>query len=319
MKAVVFDGALRLREVPAPARGENDVLIRIVRAGICNTDHEIIRGYVPGFSGTLGHEFVGVVEEATDPSLIGARTTAEINCACGACAYCRRGLGRHCPNRTVLGIANRDGVFAEYVSVPERNVVPIPDDIGDTTAVFIEPLAAACEILEQISVLPEHHVLIIGDGKLALLAAMVLQSTGCTLTIAGKHERKLALLNRYDIETLPAGGYAGRRFDVVVEACGKPDAFAEAVAATKPRGTLVLKSTYAEPLTFNPAPIVVDEISIVGSRCGQFADALRFIREHRPPLESLVTAVYPLTDAIAAFECSASSDSLKVILEMPPR
>lgn len=317
MKAVVLDGALEVREVARPARGEHEVLIRVVRAGICNTDHEIIRGYVPGFSGILGHEFVGVIEEARDASLIGTRATAEINCACGSCAFCRRGLGRHCPNRTVLGIVNRDGAFAEYVSVPESSVVPVPDDISDTRAVFIEPLAAACEILEQISVLSEHQVLVIGDGKLGLLCAMVLQSTGCALTIAGKHERKLALLNRYEIQTVPAGDFAGRRFDVVVEACGKPDAFAQAVAATKPRGTLVLKSTYAEPLTFNPAPIVVDEISVVGSRCGQFADALRFMREHSPPLESLVTAVYPLSDAIEAFERSAKADALKVILEMP--
>ncbi|MBD3242302.1 MAG: alcohol dehydrogenase catalytic domain-containing protein [Chitinivibrionales bacterium] len=318
MKAVVFDGALGLRDVPRPARGKGDVLIRVAKAGICNTDHEIVRGYMPGFTGILGHEFVGVVTEAADASLVGARVTAEINCACGTCAYCRRGLGRHCPHRTVLGIVNRDGAFAEYVSVPAPNVVAVPDDIDDTRAVFIEPLAAACEVLEQVSVLPEHEVLVIGDGKLALLVAMVLHSTGCRISIAGKHERKLALLNRYDVETLPAGGFGGRRFDIVVEACGNPDAFAEAVAATKPRGTLVLKSTYADPLTFNPAPIVVDEITVVGSRCGQFADAVRFMREHHPPLESLVTAVYPLSEAVAAFERSERSDSLKVILEVAP-
>jgi 2-desacetyl-2-hydroxyethyl bacteriochlorophyllide A dehydrogenase len=290
------------------------VLIRVLSAGICNTDLEIRKGYVPGFDGIPGHEFAGVVEESDDSSLRGARVTAEINAACGTCEYCRKGLGRHCPNRTVLGIINRAGAMAEYVCVPADTVVRVPDSLSDTQAVFIEPLAAACEILVQIAVNPGHEVLVIGDGKLGLLVSFVLQTTGCSLLLRGHHEEKLSIAADHGIATTTDVSY-NRRFDIVVEATGNPAAFADALALVKPRGTLVLKSTYASQVTCNLSKAVVDEITIVGSRCGRFSDALALLANHQLPLERLVTASYPLHEAVKAFAHAEKREALKVVLK----
>ena len=202
MKAIIFDGNLSLSNVNLPTPEQDDVLIKTSMAGICNTDIEIIKGYMPGFKGILGHEFIGHVEHSANPSLNGNRVTAEINCACGNCDFCKSGLGRHCLSKTVVGIDKRDGAFAEYISVPQQNVITIPDSIPDESAIFIEPLAAALEILEQVPVRPVNSVLLIGDGKLAQLIAIVLQSTGCSLTVMGKHEDKLQHLHKKGIRTV---------------------------------------------------------------------------------------------------------------------
>lgn len=314
MKAVTYDRKLSLSEVPKLRFYENETLIRVTHAGICNTDHEITAGYVPGFSGIIGHEFIGIVEESETSDLIGKRVTAEINCACGSCEYCRQGLGRHCPKRTVLGIIGRSGAMAEYVSVPVENVVTIPDEIPDERAVFIEPLAAALEILEQLPITPKHTVLLIGDGKLALLIAYVLASTGCRTTIVGKHPEKLAKVRHLDLEIQTLDRFTNGAYDIVVEAAGKPAAFDTALRNVKPRGTIVLKSTYAERITIDMAPVVVNEITLIGSRCGRFPAAIRFLEEHKPALENLISDRFPLSRAEEAFVRSAESKSLKVVL-----
>jgi len=316
MKAVFFDGALKLSDVERPERAGHEVLIRVSHAGICNTDHEIIRGYVPGFNGILGHEFLGHVEEADDRSLIGRRVTAEINISCGKCEFCKKGLGRHCINRSVLGIINKNGAMAEYVAIPQENVFEIPSSIPDTDAIFIEPLAAALEILDQVVIGKEHSVLLIGDGKLALLIARVMSTTGCSLTVVGKHPEKLGLLEDLGIKTVPAGTFKQSPFDIVIEASGNPSAFALGLECVKPRGTFVLKSTYAGGFVFNPSAVVVNEITLMGSRCGRFEAAIKFLQMHKPGLETMISREFPIDDALEAFAYSARPDSLKVVLRI---
>ncbi len=316
MKALWFQDHLEVRDIPAPKRLKGDVLIRVTRAGICNTDLEITRGYVPGFRGVPGHEFIGIIEEADDTSLIGKRATAEINCSCGACDFCQSGLGRHCPHRTVIGIVNRQGAFAEYIAVPVSHVVLLPDSVPDTQAIFIEPLAAALEILSQVPIDPVSRVLLLGDGKLAQLIARVLCSTGCSPTVVGKHAGKLDLLRGLPLTPVLLSDFAVSPHDVVIEATGNSTALELGLACTRPRGTLVLKSTYAAPFSFNPSSIVVNEITLVGSRCGLFTNALEFLATNRPQLESLITASYPLHRGPQAFQRSSDSQVMKVILEM---
>lgn len=314
MNAVIFDGKLRIDKVPIPKRNRNEVLIKVTKAGICDTDHEIIKGYVPGFKGILGHEFIGNVEEANDISLIGKRCTAEINFSCGMCEYCQSGLGRHCYERTVLGIINQNGAFAEYVAVPEKNVVRIPEKISDNRAIFIEPLAAALEILEQIRIDKDAKVLLLGDGKLGLLIGYVLSSLGCDATIVGKHQQKLSFLDNYNIKTALLSDFHDGKFDIVIEATGNPSAFNKALCNVKPRGTVILKSTYADSFNFNPSDIVVNETAIIGSRCGRFTDAIDFILKYNIPLEKLISKEMGLKDALEAFDYSSKPDTLKVIL-----
>ncbi|KAA3599318.1 MAG: alcohol dehydrogenase [Calditrichaeota bacterium] len=315
MKALTFDGKeLKLTEIPKPVPTENEVLIKVAKAGICNTDHEIIKGYIPNFNGILGHEFFGYVKEAQDKNLIGKRVSGEINLACGTCEFCEKGLGRHCPNRSVFGIINRNGAFSEYVTLPKENVIEIPSEIPDERAVFIEPLAAACEILEQVKILPNHEVLLIGDGKLALLIARVLHSTGCKLKVLGKHQDKLETLGEVGISTVLLENFTPKTFDVVVEASGNSTAFELGLSCTKPRGTFVLKSTYAGGINFNPALVVVNEITMIGSRCGRFEDAVKFLQNHKPTLEKMIHSEFEFSKALEAFENSAQRNTLKVIL-----
>lgn len=315
MKALVFDGTLRLADVPVPTRKAGEVLIRVAKAGICNTDHEIVKGYMAPFSGVLGHEFIGIVSDADDPERVGRRVSAEINCGCNKCEYCARGLARHCPHRTVIGIQNRDGAFAEFIAVPAENVLEIPGPIPDSTAVFIEPLSAALEIGEQVS-LAGKSVLVIGDGKLGLLIAHVLLKSGCDFLVAGRHEGNLSLLSRLGIRTVLAQDLAAakRRFDVVIEASGNPDAFPLALGRVRPRGTLVLKSTYADVRSFNPGPLVVDEITVVGSRCGRFVDALSFMRKYAPDFSGLISREFTFHDAMEAFAYSQVPGVRKVVV-----
>jgi len=260
---------LAVREIEKPASG-TEALVRVLLSGICNTDLEIARGYA-GFQGTIGHEFVGLVEEAPGGSLVGQRVVGEINAGCGACELCREGDPRHCQKRTVLGIVRRDGAHAEFLRLPLMNLLPVPDKVVDEHAVFAEPLAAACGIMERVDIKSSHRVAIIGDGKLGLLCAQAIALSGASTLLIGKHAEKLRIAERRGIETAKARTAAKRKreFDVVVEASGSPSGFVGALELLRPRGTLVLKSTFQGPGKIDEidqARLVVDEISIVGSR-----------------------------------------------------
>jgi threonine dehydrogenase-like Zn-dependent dehydrogenase len=315
MKALVYDGTLAVRDVPTPEPGTGEATVRVSMAGICNTDIEIARGYM-GFSGILGHEMVGVVEAAPDPALVGTRVTAEINLACGRCERCARGFGRHCASRTVLGILGKDGCFAERVTLPVRNLHAVPDTLSDEQAVFTEPFAAAFEVLELVHVEPMAEVGVLGDGKLGLLCATALRGTEANLTLVGKHERKLAHARKLGIPTQPADAVQPGQFDIVVEATGSPSGLDLALTAVRPRGTVVLKSTFFGRPEIDTAKVVIDEIRVVGSRCGPFPAALRSLRAGRADPTPLIDARYGLNDAVTAFEHTQRSGVLKVLLDL---
>src|SRR6185503_9721145 len=316
MKALVFDNALRMEARPKPLASRRECLIRLLKAGICNTDLEITKGYF-GFSGVLGHEFVGIVESAPTSSLIGKRVVGEINAACQTCEYCQKGLQRHCPERTVLGILRRDGAFREFLTLPEENLHVVPESISDEEAVFTEPIAAACEILDQVPIGSEHQVAVLGDGKLGLLIAMVLNRTGCQLTLVGKHATKMEVVKDYPLQRVTSDAARGliRSFDVVVEATGSPQGWELALRLVKPRGTLVLKSTFQGQMAFNPAPIVVDEITVVGSRCGRFEAALALLEKRVLHPTRLLQHTLSLQQGLRAFELARQPGVLKVALE----
>jgi threonine dehydrogenase-like Zn-dependent dehydrogenase len=287
--------------------------VRIRLAAVCNTDIEIIKGYM-GFRGVLGHEFVGVVQEGP-PEWVAKRVVSEINFACGTCPACLHGVQRHCPNRRVMGILDADGAFAELVAVPVANLHLVPEGVADEAAVFTEPLAAACEILEQIHLLPGMQCLVLGDGKLGLLVAQVLHQAGARVLAVGKHPSKLAILRQTEIEAVNLAEWMRAPADLVVEATGSAAGFATAVATTRPRGTLVLKSTVADQIEMNLAPLVINEITVVGSRCGSFLPALRALESGSVDVRSLISARRPLRDAVEALRLAASPGVLKVILE----
>jgi threonine dehydrogenase-like Zn-dependent dehydrogenase len=320
MKALRFQsGQLGLADVPAPAR-EGEALVRVTLAGVCNTDLEIARGYA-GFEGTPGHEFVGVVERAPGaPELEGRRVVGEINAGCGRCHLCRGGDARHCPERTVLGIVGRDGAFAEYLQLPAGNLLPVPDGVPDERAVFTEPLAAACAVAERVRVEAETRVAVVGDGKLGLLCAQALKATtGAAVTLVGRHDSKLEIARGRGVralktEEVPAS-YA-RAFDVAVEASGSPAGLETALKLLRPRGALVLKSTFHGTTELNAAPVVVDEISIVGSRCGRFPPALELLRRDAVEVDALVHSEFPLAEGVRAFERAAEPGVLKVLLRV---
>ncbi len=317
MKALVYDGQLRLSDDyadPIPLPGE--ARIRTILAGICNTGLEIVRGYA-GFQGVLGHEFVGIVDQAEDPALIGQRVVGEINVACGVCDTCRGGRPSHCPTRTALGIRGRDGAMAEYFCLPTRNLHRIPDSVPDRVAVFTEPLAAACAVLEQVHVQPSHRVVVLGDGKLGLLVAQVLALTGCDLIAVGRHPEKLAILEARGIPTqIGDEGLAGRA-DLVVECTGRAEGFEVARRLVRPRGTLVLKSTYHGMAEIDLSRLVVDEVQIVGSRCGPFPAAMRLLAQGLIDVIPLIEAEYPLDKALTAFEHAGRRGARKVLVRMP--
>jgi threonine dehydrogenase-like Zn-dependent dehydrogenase len=317
LKAIVFDGApgrCRLAaDYPEPNPPSGEARVRTTLAGICNTDLEIVKGYA-GFQGVLGHEFVGVVEETPDSALLGRRVVGEINAYCGTCETCRSGLKTHCPNRTTLGIRQRDGALAEAFCLPVRNLHPVPAQMADEVAVFAEPLAAACEILSQVQVRPNDRVAVLGDGKLGLLIAQVLALTGCDLTVVGKHENKLSILAARGIGTQIGAQRSARSFDLVVECTGRAEGFQAARRLVRPRGTLVLKSTYPGSTAVDLSGLVVDEIRIVGSRCGPFPAALRLLSRGLVDVTPLIEAEYPLDDGLAAFEHAARPGALKVLV-----
>lgn len=320
MKALRFEHErLGLAEVDAPQGEAREALVRVTLAGVCNTDLEIVRGYA-GFAGTLGHEFVGVVESAPDaPQLVGRRVVGEINAGCGVCELCAGGDARHCPRRTVLGIHGRDGAFAEFLRLPAVNLLPVPDEIEDERAVFAEPLAAACGISERVELRDGMRVAVVGDGKLGLLCAQAIraQAAGAFVTLVGRHENKLDIARARGVETVlveELGGDLAQTFDVVVEASGAASGFALAARLTRPRGALVLKSTFHGATEIDAARIVVDEISIVGSRCGRFAPALELLRRDAVDVSSLITDQFALADGVRAMQRATESGVLKVLL-----
>lgn len=317
MKAVVFDNGLKLdNNYPMPVPQKGEALIKVNTIGICNTDYEITLGYM-GYKGILGHEFTGVVEKAENKDLIGKRVVGEINCGCGQCDWCAQGLERHCFNRSTLGIWQREGCFAEYVCLPEKNLLVIPDNVTDEEAVFVEPLAAALEILEQVHIPPYKKVIVLGDGKLGLIIALALNAAGLDITLVGKHEEKLNIAKAQGVKTeLLNNLKIEKAYDFVVEATGSITGFETSLALTKPRGTLILKSTIAASKEFNLAPIVIDEITVLGSLCGQFAPALRMLEQKRIDVKPLISDIYAIDDSIEAFERNKEKSSVKVLVKV---
>lgn len=317
MKALWLENnQLQLRDnlpIPEPPAGE--ALVRVLRAGICNTDIELLKGYYP-YTGILGHEFVGVVEQGPE-NLLNQRVVGEINAVCGNCRFCRSGQPTHCENRTVLGIVNRHGAFAEYLTLPAQNLHPVPDNVATDVATFTEPVAAALEIQQQVPVSANHRVLVVGDGKLGQLVAQTLALTGCDLLVIGRHRDKLQNLEARGIKTGLADAVTERTFDISVECTGNPEGFAIARRALRPRGTLVLKSTYAGNLTFDASSLVVDEITLIGSRCGPFPQALQLLSQNAVDVQHLIHAHYPLEEALTAFERAQQRGVLKILLDIP--
>jgi threonine dehydrogenase-like Zn-dependent dehydrogenase len=349
MKALrVENQRLSLADVPQP-RVDGEALVRVRLSGICNTDLEIARGYA-GFQGTIGHEFVGVIESLPDVSearasarasqpgnaslsaapsglpawgprrdgllTSGQRVVGEINAGCGVCDLCRAGDPRHCAERTVLGIVGRDGAHAEFLKLPLVNLLPVPDEISDERAVFTEPLAAACGILERVEITEDRHVAVVGDGKLGLLCAQVLKTTGAPVTLVGKHQSKLEIAARRGIETITVAQAQSRsrEFDLAVEASGSPAGFRLALELLRPRGVLVLKSTFHGTTEIDAAPLVVDEISVIGSRCGRFVPALELLKTNAVNVESLISEEFPLAEGVQAMERAGAAGVLKILL-----
>lgn len=320
MKAVVFDNELKLvNDYKKPESKPGEALVRVTLAGICNTDYEITKGYM-GYVGILGHEAVGVVEEvnSSDKSLVGKRVVPEISYGCKEpdCPYCAQKLYRHCPQRHTLGIFRKDGVFAQYFTMPTEVLFEVPENVPDTQAVFVEPLAAALEITEQLHIKPMDKVVVLGDGKLGLITALALNAQNIDTTLVGKHQNKLDIAKKQGVKTSLLNDFAiEKKYDITVEATGSVSGFETALALTKPRGVLVLKSTVAASKEFNLAPIVIDEITVLGSRCGQFPPALRLLKSGKVDFSELISGIYPVDEAIEAFEKNKQKDTLKVLLK----
>jgi alcohol dehydrogenase len=317
MRALVFDNTLRFDARHAePQAGDGDTLLRVRQAGICATDLEITKGYM-GFRGVLGHEFVADVVEAPDKNLVGQRVAGEINVVCGRCDLCLSGLSNHCRNRSVLGILNHDGAFAELVRLPATNLHALPRAIDDDHAVFIEPLAAAFQVLKQIKLDGRKWVTVLGDGRLGLLVAQVLRNAGCPVRVIGKHPDKLALCERWQIRSRPLDDIIPRHDqDVVVDCTGRPEGLELAVQMVRPRGTVVLKSTFAGGKPLNLAPVVIDEVTIIGSRCGPFREAIRALSERQVDVTSLIYRRMKLEQGVEAMDLARRPGVLKVILTM---
>jgi len=321
MKAIVYNKELNLDNnytKPIPKKGE--ALIKVNLAGICNTDYEITKGYM-GYVGVLGHEFVGVVEDVNgaDKNWIGKRVVAEISWGCDDpdCEWCAKKNYRHCPNRHTIGIWKKDGCMAEYITVPTNILFEVPDNVADEQAVFVEPLAAACEILEQLHIEPTSKVLVLGDGKLGLTTALTLNAHNLDVLLVGKHQNKLDIAKAQGVKTALLQEFKQEKiYDVVVEATGSASGFETSMSLTKPRGVLVLKSTVASGKELNLAPIVIDEITVLGSRCGQFGPALRLLKNKKIDFTPFISGIYPIEKAIEAFEANKSKESLKILIKI---
>ncbi len=313
MRVLYFDHALELRaDYPEPAPIAGESLVRVTLAGICGTDLEITRGYM-AYRGVPGHEFTGRVVQSGNSALVGRRVVGEINAGCGRCRACADGMARHCPNRTVLGILGRDGAFAEYLRLPDANLKPVPDAIADEAAVFVEPLAAAFEIFEQAALKRSDRIAILGGGRLGAMVAMALRSEDFAPVVAGRGRERLARLatlglNAIAADTLEPG------FDVVIDCTGNPEGFARAIALVRRRGTILLKSTAAAGAAMNLAPIVINEINVIGSRCGRFEPALRALAAGRVDPRPLIDRIAPLDDGVSAFALAADKSHFKVLL-----
>jgi 2-desacetyl-2-hydroxyethyl bacteriochlorophyllide A dehydrogenase len=312
MRAIVIENGVSLRrDYPEPAKLAGEAIVRVRMAGICGTDLELAKGYM-GYRGIPGHEFVGEVIEAEDPALRGRRVVGEINAACGKCRACAEGLGRHCPNRTVLGILGRDGAFAEYLRLPDCNLIALPDSIPDECAVFIEPLAAAYEIFEQVSIPRNQRVLVLGDGRLGALVAMAFKAEGYEVTVGGHHPEKS---QRVGLASRPEADL-NDRYDVVIDCTGSNRGFTRALELVRPRGTLILKSTAAASAELNLAPVVINEITVLGSRCGKFAPAIDAMASGKIDPRPLISGTFPLDDGLRAVEEARKSSNLKILLKV---
>jgi len=318
MIAVHFEGRrASIRKTGKPRRPEGYAVIRLLRGGICNTDLELLRGYY-GFTGTPGHEFVGEVAAADTPGLVGSRVVGEINLACRRCEWCKQGLGRHCPTRKVLGIVEHPGAFREFLTLPESNLHVVPASVSDEAAVFVEPLAAACEILDQAALPANAEVAVLGDGKLGLLVAQVLHAAGHRVRQFGRHKAKLRIAEKAGVATevarnrLPLAAY-----DWVVEATGSSDGLRQAVEMTRPRGTVFMKSTVHGKVRLDTAPVIVHEISLIGSRCGRFEPAINLLAAGRIQVAGMISETLPLAEAPHALRIANRSGVLKVLLSCP--
>ncbi|HOZ47622.1 MAG TPA: alcohol dehydrogenase catalytic domain-containing protein [Candidatus Hydrogenedentes bacterium] len=315
MRALVYDGSLRVTDVPVPRPGPREALIRVLSAGICNTDLEIVKGYM-GFEGVLGHEFVGLVEECANPHLLGKRVVGEINCVCHTCQYCRLEMPHHCLDRTTLGIHGRPGVFAEFLAIPEENLHLVPGSIRDDVAVFAEPTAAAFRILEQVPVASGDRAVVLGDGKLGQLVAQVLNLSTKRVMCVGKHPWKLDLLQRLHIATALATDPIERGADLVVEATGSHEGLARALELVRPEGTIVLKTTAAHPTALELSAPVINEVRIIGSRCGPFRPALEALALGNVEVRPMISEAYPLVDGVHAMHRAAADDVIKVLFHL---
>ena len=303
-------------DFPAPQPGPDEALVKVSLAGVCATDLELVKGYYP-YRGIPGHEFVGsIVQAPGQPQRVGQRVVGEINLSCGKCPTCLAGRKSHCPQRTVMGIAGHHGAFAEYVCLPLVNLIRVPDAVSNDAAVFVEPLAAALEIREQIPISAADHVLVLGAGRLGQLVAQSLIPTGCNLKVAARYEKQQKLLAQKNVNIIVEQAISENAFDIVIEATGSPEGFFQAQKAVRPRGTIVLKSTYKGDVQLNLSSIVVDEITIVGSRCGPFIPALALLESRQVDPSGLIDARYPLDDALKAVDHAARPGALKVILAM---
>jgi threonine dehydrogenase-like Zn-dependent dehydrogenase len=298
---------------PLPVPGPEEGLLRVLACGICGTDLELVKGYA-GFRGVLGHEFVGIVEEAGEDGWVGKRVVGTINLGCRRCPTCLGTGPEHCPHRTVLGIVGKDGAFAEYLTLPVANLLEVPAGVADEEAVFTEPLAAALRIREQLPVSPSARTAVVGPGRLGLLVAQVLAATGVPLTVLGRRPEPLALPRSLGLEAALLAEAPADAYDLVVEATGNQEGLAGALGLVRPRGTLVLKSTFAGAATVDLTPLVVKEVRVQGSRCGPLAPALRLLARREVQVLPLIEAEYPLGEALAALEHAARPGVRKVLL-----
>lgn len=315
----ISDGQLKLQGIAKPG-ADGEALVRVLRSGICGTDLELVKGY-SGFQGTPGHEFVGIVETARDrPEIIGKRVVGEINAGCGICDLCKFGDPRHCPTRTVMGIVGRDGAHAEFLKLPSRNLLEVPVNVLDEAAVFVEPLAAAIGINERVQFAMDQEVAVIGDGKLGILCARALNITppSKSVTMIGRNDEKLKLVAKSGVESIKADAASKlkARFDVVIEASGSEDGLETALEIVKPRGTIVLKSTYHGLAKWDASRVVVNEVAVVGSRCGRFEPALRMLASNQIEVEDLISEEFPLSNGVDAFGRAGTKGILKVLLRM---
>jgi threonine dehydrogenase-like Zn-dependent dehydrogenase len=313
MRALFFDGRLELRtDYPDPAPVPGESIVKMSLAGICGTDLEITRGYME-YRGVPGHEFVGRVVQSESTALMGKRVVGEINASCGTCNWCIDGMGRHCPARTVLGILGRDGAFAKYLRLPNANLLPLPDSLSDEAAVFTEPFAAACEIFAQTHLKRTDRIAVLGDGRLGALVALALRAESFAPVVAGHHPEKLARLAALGLQTQMAGELAPG-CDAVIDCTGRSEGFARAITLVRPRGTLILKSTAAAGAAMNLAPVVINEITIIGSRCGRFAPAIEALAGNRLDPRPLIDEAYSLADGEAAFAAAAGKSKFKIVI-----